>query len=107
MTDFPDEEPAVPPISRGQQLDHTTLSFGMHKGKTPSQIAELGARGESYIRWAYENLDRPFCSEALYKACKGHGKTKQQALQDAIAKRRADAANPRKQFEDYNDDIPF
>ena len=119
MTDFPDEDadnskPVVPPISRGQQLDHTPLGFGMWKGKTPSQVAEAGQRGESWLRWAYESLDNPPCSEALYRSCGGKSRSKKEILQAKIAERRYNPAQDetrkvdRHGFDsDLDDDIPF
>ena len=46
-----------------EKLDHTPLTFGKYKGKTPSEIAEVN---ESYIRWMFETiLDKNLCSDAL------------------------------------------
>jgi hypothetical protein len=51
-------------------LDHTPLTFGKYKGKTPDEVSQMGTSGENYIVWMYDNVDRfPTCSEALARAC--------------------------------------
>ena len=49
-----------------EDLDHTPLDFGMHRGQTPNQISEQQPR---YVIWLYENLMPAPVSRALYDAC--------------------------------------
>lgn len=50
-----------------ERLDHTPLTFGKYKGKTPSQIADINP---SYIVWLWENVEGPkHCSKLLYNDC--------------------------------------
>lgn len=46
-------------------LDAMPLTFGKHKGKSPSQIADEG--DYSYITWLYETIEPKRCSKELYK----------------------------------------
>lgn len=49
------------------KIDHTPLTKGKYKGKTPDEISEIDP---SYVVWAYENwLPRP-CSRLLADACR-------------------------------------
>lgn len=50
------------------ELDHTPLTFGKYKGKTPDEVSKIDC---SWMIWAYENVtNRPvFMSELLYKEC--------------------------------------
>lgn len=49
------------------QLDHTPVTFGKHKGKTPDEISCCDPR---WLVWAVENIkDKPICSNVLYRAC--------------------------------------
>ena len=58
---------AVPAETADEKLDHTPLTFGKYKGKTPSDVAE---KDPSYITWMYENVkNKNTCSARLYKAC--------------------------------------
>lgn len=45
--------------------DDTPLTFGMHKGSTPNEIAKHSA---SYIVWLHENTQRKVSKE-LYEEC--------------------------------------
>ena len=57
----------VPVETADEKLDHTPLTFGKYKGKTPSDIAE---EDPSYIIWMYENVtNKSTCSALLYQAC--------------------------------------
>lgn len=49
-----------------ERLDHTPLTFGKYKGKTPSEIA---VDDPSYIVWMHNNIKRPLCSYVLAKDC--------------------------------------
>lgn len=49
-----------------EKLDHTELTFGKYRGRTPDWVSE---RDPSYIVWMYEKFKHPVCSELLYKAC--------------------------------------
>lgn len=51
-----------------EQLDHTPLTKGKHKGKTPSQVA---LDDPSYVVWMCENWDVMPCSKLLYEECQG------------------------------------
>jgi hypothetical protein len=55
----------------GELLDHTPLTFGKHKGKTPAAVAEVDP---GYVVWMYDTwkADRkaPMCSKVLYDECK-------------------------------------
>lgn len=63
-------------------LDHSPLTFGMHKGKTPDEISETEA-GEQYIRWMFETVkNKPTCSRTLYEACGGAKERLQRAAED-------------------------
>lgn len=56
-------------IDRASDLDHTPLTFGKYRGKTPNDVSESDPR---YIVWLYETVkDRDTCSQLLYKECKG------------------------------------
>ena len=46
--------------------DHTPLSFGKYKGKTPEEIAEIDG---SYVVWMFENVTPIPCSKELAEAC--------------------------------------
>lgn len=105
----PFDESGKKPELTPEQLDNKPIWFGKFKGKTPTWIAEEGDKGDSYVRWAYETVShssRPvFCSEALYKACGGKGKS-------ALAQAEAKALAERKKPNSYrpavdDDDIPF
>lgn len=47
--------------------DHTPLTFGKYKGKTPEEVAEICP---SYVVWMYENVKPVPCSKALRDDCK-------------------------------------
>ena len=47
--------------------DHTPLTFGKYKGKTPEEIAEYDP---SYVVWMYDNVSGPPCSKVLRDDCK-------------------------------------
>lgn len=80
-------------------LDHTPLTFGMHKGKTPDEVSEL-KDGENYIRWMFEAVEnKPTCSRLLYEACGGK-KLKPLAPVPKQDERLG-------YFDDTADDIPF
>jgi hypothetical protein len=50
-----------------EKLDHTPLTFGQYRGKTPAEIAE---ENPGYIKWMYETVkNKSTCSQALYKDC--------------------------------------
>lgn len=53
-----------------EKLDHTPITFGKYRGKTPSEIADADP---GYIIWCYEAWAqggrKPPCSKLLYKAC--------------------------------------
>jgi hypothetical protein len=56
------------PTPVDELLDHTSLLFGRHKGKTPDQVSEVDP---SWLVWAYETIkDKRICSKVLYEACK-------------------------------------
>ena len=100
-----------------EMLDHSPLTFGMYKGKTPAQVSEDGPRGEKYIRWLYETVDnKPTCSAALYKACGGTsfkaGPTRNQQVMAAHKAASSGDSVHRKPDKfgfdgDVDDDIPF
>lgn len=46
--------------------DHTPLSFGKYKGKTPEEVAWFDG---SYVVWMFENVKPPPCSQELAEAC--------------------------------------
>lgn len=50
------------------KLDHTPLTFGKYKGKTPDEVSKVDC---SWLIWAFENVtNRPvFMSELLYNEC--------------------------------------
>ena len=51
-----------------EELDHTPIGFGKHKGKTPEEIAELDPE---YLIWAKRGgLKISICSDALFRATK-------------------------------------
>lgn len=121
LDSLPDEEDNIFTNSQ-EALDHTPLTFGMHKGKTPEQVAEMGVRGESYIRWLYETVsDKPTCSAALYKECKGtsikairatrmnpaHGAPYGTGSYEGVGGGHQHAKVDRFGFDDMDDDIPF
>lgn len=86
--------------STPEDLDHSPLTFGKYRGKTPDEISELGKDGENYIRWMFETVEnKPTCSRLLYEACGG------KPLKPL-------PTNPPKldrqgYFDDMDDDIPF
>jgi hypothetical protein len=50
-----------------EHLDHTPLTFGKHKGTTPSDLA---LKDPGWLTWAYKNVtNKAVCSELLYKDC--------------------------------------
>jgi hypothetical protein len=55
-------------VSKNQTLiDHTPLTFGKHRGKTPEHVAE---EDPSWLKWAFETIkDKGICSQALYRDC--------------------------------------
>jgi hypothetical protein len=57
---------AVGKVITQEQLDHTVLNFGKHKGKTPDLVSKIDS---NYIVWLYENITTKLCSRALYLAC--------------------------------------
>lgn len=48
-------------------LDEKPISFGKHKGLTPTEIAEVDPQ---YLIWAYETFELKPCSYLLYEACR-------------------------------------
>lgn len=46
--------------------DHTPLSFGKYKGKTPEEVAEIDG---SYVVWMFENVIPTPCSKELAESC--------------------------------------
>lgn len=50
------------------KLDHTPLTWGKYKGKTPDQIAETDP---SYVVWMFDNVvNQNTCSKLLADACR-------------------------------------
>ena len=50
-----------------KDLDHTPLTWGKYKGKTPKDLKKVDP---AWLCWAYESVRTlPTCSAALYKAC--------------------------------------
>jgi hypothetical protein len=47
-------------------LDHTPLTFGKHRDKTPDEISEIDP---GYIVWLAENVKPPVVSDLLAQAC--------------------------------------
>lgn len=85
-------------MSLEDDLDHTPLTFGKHKGKTPDQISEE-KDGENYIVWMFETVEnRPTCSRLLYEACGG------KPLKPIAPPAQRDRSG---YFDDMDDDIPF
>lgn len=82
----PFDDPLKPNELPGEVLDQMPLDFGKFKGKSPAWIAEFGEKGESYITWAYETVERynrkVFCSETLYRACGGKFKSAKQQREE-------------------------
>lgn len=66
--------------TKEEKLDHTVLTFGRHRGKTPSEVAEIA---ESYIVWLYETIKPERCSKALYLDCKGSKDADDNGIPDA------------------------
>jgi len=49
-------------------LDHSPLTFGKYKGKTPNQVS---VTDPGWLVWAFENVsNRSVCSKLLYNDCK-------------------------------------
>ena len=46
--------------------DHTPLTFGKYKGKTPEEVADYDP---SYVVWMYDNVNPTPCSKALRDDC--------------------------------------
>lgn len=63
-------------IDKSGILDNTALTFGMYKGKTPTQLFDSeDKKAIGWLRWAFETVgNREICSEAMYRACGGKGK---------------------------------
>lgn len=77
------------------QRDNSVVGFGQYKNKTWNDVAEINP---SYIVWAHENVtNRTLCSMPLANWC-GYVE-KNLEPQTPIA--------PAKNFDDYDDDIPF
>jgi hypothetical protein len=110
-----------------EEIDHTPLKFGKHKGKTPSQVAllEEGERSQ-WLVWAYENVGNfDVCSATLYRDLGGrrsravaqpgrpNSRTDvpaQTYTDDRYTSRASAPAKPRtgfEDFDDFDDDIPF
>lgn len=53
--------PATP-----ESFDHTPLTFGKYKGRTPSEVSEYDPE---YIVWMWTAIKLRHCSEALFKDC--------------------------------------
>lgn len=48
-------------------LDHTPLTFGKYRGRTPDDVSE---DDPGYICWMYDNVkNKPTCSRTLYEVC--------------------------------------
>lgn len=57
----------LPPKSKVPDLDHTPLTFGRYKGRTPDQVAE---EDPAYIVWMFKKVTTlPTCSKLLADAC--------------------------------------
>ena len=48
------------------ELDHTPLTFGAHRGRTPADVAESDP---SYILWMYDSIYPHQCSLVLRNDC--------------------------------------
>jgi hypothetical protein len=109
ITDDSTDESSTDPIENSRatsadSIDHTVIHFGKFKGRTPDQIAGVD---ESYIRWAYETLDRKFCSYVLYRECGGRISPRWgEALATSPTKPIAEKPTGH-YFDEYDDDIPF
>ncbi len=118
MTDFLDKDRDDLSLPTEEQLDHLPLTFGMHRGKTPEQVADtLGKRGQEYLVWAYENVGNyNVCSAALYRDCGGkHSRAVRKSkkpVQVPDNKRTPPPSTGRPiartdSFDDFDDDVPF
>lgn len=49
-----------------EDLDHTPLDFGKHRGQTPDALSQKHPR---YVIWLYDNVVPSPVSRVLYEAC--------------------------------------
>lgn len=66
----PDDAPLDASINEPneEELDHSPLTFGKYKGKTPDQVSSIDS---GWLVWAYENVtNKTVCSKLLYNECK-------------------------------------
>ena len=53
----------------GEILDHTPLTFGKYRGKTPDKVAEIDPE---YVVWMHDTITKyKTCSNLLADACRG------------------------------------
>lgn len=57
-------------MNAAELLDHSPITKGKYKGKTPNQISELDP---SYLVWAYKNWSPKPCSKLLADSCREDG----------------------------------
>lgn len=92
--------------SDAEQLDHTPLTFGKYKGKTPDQVSNYDP---NYLVWLYDTVtDKPTCSKLLRDACSRNEKPRY------VPRERTNLEQKKQQDtdsfdEDYYDpdDLPF
>ena len=97
-------EPAPTPAQLAEKLDHTPLTFGKYRGKTPSAVAET-EEGAEYIVWLFDTVkNKPTCSETLARDC---GWTPPITREQAQAIRANTGKTNSFDHSDFDDDIPF
>ena len=53
-------------MTPNEKLDHTPLTKGKYKGKTPNAVADIDP---AYVVWMYDNWNPKPCSKLLRDAC--------------------------------------
>lgn len=111
-------------IDKDGVLDNTPLKFGKYKGRTATQVYDLGGRDAQYLVWAYENVGNyDVCSKTMYKDLGGSGKRADptnsfgrsnrtdiapEELERSYRRTEQSKPAPKKSyFDDMDDDIPF
>lgn len=91
------------------ELDHTPLTFGKYRGRTPDEISKT-KDGAQYILWMFENVEnRDTCSRLLYEACGGKKLPPPVNTDDEILEDGDMVSDVRRKtgYDDMDDDIPF
>lgn len=55
-------------MTPAEKLDHTPLTRGRYKGKTPSDVADIDP---AYLVWMCDSWQQMPCSILLYDECRG------------------------------------